>query len=199
MNKEDFLVNLRNGLSGMPQHDIDERVSFYSEMIDDRVEEGMSEEDAVAGIGPVDEIVSQTITDVPLSKLVKNRIVPKRSLQTWEIVLIVLGFPLWFPLLIAALAVVLSLYLVVWSLIITLWSVWASVVASVASGFIVGTVCFAQGKMAFGLLALGVSSFLAGVSILGFFGCTAASRGVIRLTKNAAVWMKKRFIRKENA
>ena len=199
MNKEDFLVNLRNGLSGMPQHDIDERVSFYSEMIDDRVEEGMSEEEAVAGIGPVDEIVSQTITDVPLSKLVKNRIVPKRSLQTWEIVLIVLGFPLWFPLLIAALAVVLSLYLVVWSLIITLWSVWASVVASVASGFIVGTVCFDQGKMAFGLLALGVSSFLAGVSILGFFGCTAASRGVIRLTKNAAVWMKKRFIRRENA
>ena len=199
MNKEDFLENLRNGLSGLPQNDIDERVSFYREMIDDRVEEGMSEEQAVAGIGSVDEIVSQTITDMPLTKIVKNRIAPKRSLQAWEIALIVLGFPLWFPLLIAALAVVLSMYLVVWSLIITLWSVWASAAAVVLSGLVVVTVYFAQGEMASGILMLGVSSFLAGVSILGFFGCVAASKGVIRLTKNIAIWVKKRFIRRENA
>ena len=34
MNKDQFLEELRKKLSGLPQEDIDERVAFYSEMID---------------------------------------------------------------------------------------------------------------------------------------------------------------------
>lgn len=198
MNKEEFLNELKNGLSGLPENDVEERVSFYGEMIDDRVEEGMSEEEAVAGIGPVSELAAQHIPEAPSVNAVGEKITA-HSWQVWEIVLLVLGFPLWFSLLVAAAAVVLSMYLVVWALLITLWSVWASMTACVLSGLVVVTVCFAQGEIASGILMLGVSFFLAGVSILGFFGCTAASKGVIRLTKNLAVWMKKRFIRKENA
>ena len=44
MNKQEFLAGLRKGLSGLPQEDIEERLLFYSEMIDDRIEEGMEEE-----------------------------------------------------------------------------------------------------------------------------------------------------------
>lgn len=47
MNKQEFLVKLRKGLSGLPKEDIEERLTFYSEMIDDRMEEGLSEEEAV--------------------------------------------------------------------------------------------------------------------------------------------------------
>ena len=43
MNKQDFLVQLRKGLSGLPQDDIEERLTFYKEMIEDRMEEGFSE------------------------------------------------------------------------------------------------------------------------------------------------------------
>ncbi len=43
MNKQAFLTQLRKGLSGLPQEDIEERLAFYSEMIDDRIEEGLSE------------------------------------------------------------------------------------------------------------------------------------------------------------
>ena len=46
MNKQEFLNQLRSGLNGLPHEEIEERVMFYSEMIDDRVEEGLSEEDA---------------------------------------------------------------------------------------------------------------------------------------------------------
>ena len=59
MNKQEFLMQLRKGLSYMPQEDIEERLTFYSEMIDDRMEEGLSEEDAVLAVGPVDDIISQ--------------------------------------------------------------------------------------------------------------------------------------------
>ena len=47
MNKEEFLNSLRKRLKGLPNNEIEERISFYSEMIDDRVEEGMSEEEAI--------------------------------------------------------------------------------------------------------------------------------------------------------
>ena len=48
MRKEEFLSQLESGLYGLPQADIDERLSFYAEMIDDRMEEGLGEEEAVA-------------------------------------------------------------------------------------------------------------------------------------------------------
>ena len=75
MSKQEFLVQLRKGLSGLPQDDIEERLTFYSEMIDDRMEEGFSEEEAVSQIGSVDEIVSQIIADIPIMKIAKEKII----------------------------------------------------------------------------------------------------------------------------
>ena len=149
MYKEEFLTGLRNALAGLPQNEVNERIAFYGEMIDDHIEEGASESDAVAAIGSVEEIASQIIADIPITKIVKERIKPKRSLRAWEIILIILGFPLWFPLLAAAFAVLLSLYIVLWSLIISLWAVeislWAGALACVAAsvvGFVHGNVFF---------------------------------------------------------
>lgn len=42
MTKQDFLTRLRKGLSGLPQDDIEERLKFYGEMLEDRMEEGLS-------------------------------------------------------------------------------------------------------------------------------------------------------------
>ena len=70
MNKDQFLEELRKKLSGLPQEDIDERVAFYSEMIDDRMEEDITEEEAVASLGTVDSVVEQIMSEIPLTKLV---------------------------------------------------------------------------------------------------------------------------------
>jgi uncharacterized membrane protein len=48
MGKQEFLTRLGKALSGLPREDIEERLNFYSEMIEDRMEEGLSEEEAVA-------------------------------------------------------------------------------------------------------------------------------------------------------
>ena len=66
MNKKEFLAQLRKGLSGLPREDIEDRLAFYSEMIEDRMEEGFSEKEAVSAIGSVDEIVSQIVADTSL-------------------------------------------------------------------------------------------------------------------------------------
>ena len=46
MSKQEFLEQLRRGLPGLPREDIEERLKFYSEMLEDRMEEGLSEEEA---------------------------------------------------------------------------------------------------------------------------------------------------------
>ena len=74
MNKQAFMANLRARLSGLPKQDVEERLSFYSEMIDDRMEDGLSEEDAVLQTGSVEAIAAQIIADIPLTKIAKDKI-----------------------------------------------------------------------------------------------------------------------------
>ena len=124
MNKQEFLAELRKGLSGLPQDDIEERLIFYNEMLEDRIEEGLSEEEAVSAIGSVEEIAAQTIADTPLTKIAKERIRPNRRLKAYEIILLTLGSPIWLPLGLAAAAVMLSLYIVLWAVIVSVWAVW---------------------------------------------------------------------------
>ena len=73
MTKLRFLLLLQDRLSGLPQDDVEERLNFYSEMIDDRIEDGLSGEEAVAEIGLVEEIVAQIKADIPLSKFMKEK------------------------------------------------------------------------------------------------------------------------------
>ncbi|MBO4327764.1 MAG: DUF1700 domain-containing protein [Clostridia bacterium] len=196
MNKKEYIEKLEKALSGLPRSDVEERLAFYEEMIDDRIEEGMSEEEAVAGAGDIDSIVSQTIADVPLTRIIKENTSGDRRLKWWEIALLILGFPLWFPLLIAAGAVLLSIYIVIWALIISLWAIEVSLWACALGGLVIAVIYFASGKTFAGIALLGAALLCAGLSIFMFFACIGASKGILRLTKKAASKFKALFIRK---
>jgi len=199
MLKQEFLEQLRKELSGLPRNDIEERLTFYNEMIEDRMEEGLSEEDAVSAAGTVDEIAAQTVADIPLAKIAKERIRPKRRLKAWEIILLALGSPIWLSLGIAAAAVILSLYVSSWAVIISLWAVFASLAACSAGGVLACAVFAIGGNGAAGIAMLAAGIVCAGLSVFMFFGCRAAAKGVLILTKKIAVWIKNCFIKKEEA
>ena len=199
MNKQEFLAQLRKGLSGIPKDDVDERLTFYSEMIDDRMEDGISEETAVCEIGDAGELVSQIIADIPLGRLVKQRITPKKKMKAWEIVLLVLGSPIWLSLLISAFAIILSLYVVLWSVIIVLWAVFASLAACGLAGIAAGVYFAAGGKALTGIAVAGGGIVCAGLSVFMFFGCKAATKGILNLTKKLAIRIKNCVIKKEKA
>lgn len=197
MNKQEFLEQLRKGLSGLPKDDISERLTFYGEMIDDRMEEGVPEETAVREIGTVDELVSQSIADIPLGKLVKATITPKKKLKAWEIVLLALGSPIWLSLLIAVLAVILSVYVVLWSAIVALWAVFTAVAACGLAGIAAGVYFAVGGNVLTGIAVIGAGIACAGLSVFLFFGCMAATEGILKLTKRLSVFIKNRFVKKE--
>lgn len=190
MDKQEFLAQLRNGLAGLPPRDIEERLSFYSEMIDDRIEEGLSEQEAVSAVGSVESIVSQTIGESPLTKLAKEKVKPNRRLSGWEIILLILGCPIWLSLGIAAIAVVFSLYISAWSVIISLWAAYVSLVACSVGGLVAGIVVACTGKALSGIAVLAAGLICAGFSIFAFYGCKAVTRGLLLLTRKTAIWIK---------
>ncbi len=198
MSKQEFLAELRKALSGLPQGDVEDRLTFYSEMIDDRMEEGLAEGDAVSEIGTVDEVAAQIVGEIPLTKLVKERVRPKRALRVWEIVLLALGSPLWLSLLAALLSVTFAGYLVVWSVIFCLWAMEAALMGFAFYGAVAAVIHVVQGNGFIGLAALGAGAFCAGLSIFLFFGCKEATKGILLLTKKVALGVKSLFIRKED-
>lgn len=199
MSKQEFLAQLRKGLFGLPQDDIEERLMFYGEMIEDQMEEGLSEGEAVSAVGSVDEIVAQVVAETPLAKIAKERMKPKRRLSAGEIVLLALGSPIWFSLGIAAFAVILSLYISLWAVIISLWAVFASFAACSIGGTLACVVFTVSGNGASGLAMLAAGMVCAGLAIFMFYGCKAVTDGTLILTKKMAIWTKNRFIKKEVA
>ena len=197
LKKEAFLNELRSRLSGLPQSDIEDRISFFGEMIDGRIEDGMSEEDAVAGMESVDSIVSQIMSEIPLTRLVQTRVKPEKGHKTWKIVLLICLFPIWFPLLIAFGAVLFSLLVAVWSVIISFYVVGGSL-AIAALGCTVATgAYFGFGMMIQGVGGIGAVFVCIGLSILFFLLSIAMSKGTVILTRKIFVGFKTMFVGKE--
>ena len=118
----EFLEKLQTKLRSLPEREVGERINFYCEMIDDRMEEGLSEADAIAAVGTVEEIAYQISQEIQLASPAKPKKM-KRKLRPWEMVVLILGSPLWLSLLIVGFAVMFSFYAVLWSINLVLWAV----------------------------------------------------------------------------
>ena len=195
MTREVFLNSLREKLSGLSPEDIEDRISFYYEMIDDMMDEGKTEEEAVAEIGSVDDVVYEIAKETPLVKIVKERIKPKRKLQAWEIVLIILGFPIWFPLAIVTSVLALVFYILFWIFVIVSYSIEAGLIVSSVALFIVAMVQLFSGEGSFAI-SFGSSLLAAGGATLMFFGCWYITKGTIKLHKLIFTKIKAAFIKK---
>lgn len=191
MNKQEFLLRLGEALSGLPAKEREERLNFYSEVIDDRMEEGLSEEEAVEACS-AEEISRQSTTEIPTVK-------QKRQWKWWEIVLLALGVPVWGSLLIAAVAVAVSFYASLWAVIVSLWAVFGSAIACAVCGIMAGPVFVFCGKALSGIAALAAGIVCAGLAIFLFFGCKAATKGAVLLVKIFVRWIKSWFVKKEEA
>jgi len=123
--------------------------------------------------------------------------VPKKGLGAGNILLLVLGSPIWLCLLIAAFAVILSLYASIWSLIVTFWTVFGSLVGCSFGAIAAGVVFAFTGNVLAGTAMIAAGIFLAGLSIFAFFGCKAGTKGVLLLTKKIWYWVKSFFEKKE--
>lgn len=197
MTKAEFITELKKRLSGLPMRELEESLSFYGEMIDDRIEDGLPEEDAVKDVGEISEIAEQIISEIPLTTLAKERIKPKRRIKAWKTVLLVLGSPIWLSLLIAAFAVTVSVYAVLWSVIVSVWAAFGAFVGGSVGGVGAFAVFVCTADIPSALVMLSGDAVCAGLAIFTFIGCKAATGVIVRLTVKIPLTVKKLFVKKE--
>lgn len=198
MDKYDFLLALEARLEGLPEADRQASLDFYSEMLDDLVEGGMTETEAVTSLGSPEAIAEEILLEMPLPKLVKAKM-KKRRLSGLEITLLAVGFPIWLPIGIALLAVVFAIYISLWAVVVSLYAANVAMAACAPTGIAAAVVLFASGKPTAALLLLGAGLALAGLSILWFLLCNLTAKGMWKLGKLTLRGIKACFIRKKGA
>ena len=134
----EFFSVIEKRLRGVLQDDLKKSMDYYGEMIADRMEDGLNEEEAVAALGSVDDIVYDIADGASIVSIVKSKVKPKKTLKAWQTVLIILGSPIWLSLIVAVLAVFLCAYVVLWSAVFTLYAVTLSAAVS-ALGCLLGS------------------------------------------------------------
>lgn len=160
MNKQAFLRELSGSLRELPRAERAQSLEYYGEMIQDRMEEGMTEEAAVACLGSVEEIARQILEGSPLPEKKQVRA------SGGVVALVVLGSPIWLSLLFAFLAVVLSAYIALWSLIAALYAVLLGMAVCGPCGLLGFVVGLVKGNLAQAVLLLGGGCALLGAALL---------------------------------
>ncbi len=168
---QEFLVELKERLKHLPELEVLKVLSYYSEMIQDRIEDGMDEEVAIKSLGKIDDIVATIEEEIPLSAIVKEKVEKqvkeKSNMSTGSKVLIgaliLIGSPIWLSILIAIVAVVFGILFGLWCVYIGLVIAYLSVFAIALLGMFGGlmqliTLDIPQGfaYMGMGVLSLGL-------------------------------------------
>ncbi|MEG1426189.1 MAG: DUF1700 domain-containing protein [Oscillospiraceae bacterium] len=183
MTKLEFIEALKIRLAHLPQSEAEKSISFYAESIDDRVEDGMSEEAAIADLGSMETIVENAEAEIPIAALVKSKLQKshaKSSNKTLWMVLAICGVPFWLPLVLAFVVVVLALYCTIWVLIISLYAILFALALCGVAGMVCGGIYGVLISVSAGLMMGGM-----GIAALGLF--LLCLRPILLLTKHLAI------------
>ena len=197
MDRYEFLNELKIKISQLPEIETEKHLAYYEEMIEDRIEDGMTEEEAVASLEDVSVIAERILQETPIVTLVKTKVKPRNGWTTAAIVAAIIGSPIWVSILIAIAAVVFSVFVAFWAVVISVAAAMISIILAglallIAPIFMIGAslpvalMCFAAG--------LGVI----GIALVGFVGVKYLAKGIAFLCKAMFRGVKSVFIRKEN-
>jgi uncharacterized membrane protein len=179
MTKTEFLQRLAKLLRGMDPEDLAQWLAYYSEMIDDYMEEGHTETVAVGMVGSVEALARQIRTDAGLPANAAET--EQSARRKWLIGLCTA--PLWLPVVLAAgivaLAVAAAVAAVVFVLVLGVLAVVLAVCGTAISlvialyGAVVGLIAGGLGIALSGVVMLfshplqGLFTFGAGLVLIG--------------------------------
>ena len=187
MKKLEFINELGAQLHSMPTEEVRPLLDYYMEIVADRMEDGMTEEEAVASLGPIPELAEKILAEQPQTEQEPEPIptpaplpepVPqaKRRWSGSSIVLAIILSPLW-----------LTLLCVLISIEIAVWVTLASLVVS--SGAMI------LGGIAGSILSLIPMFDLVSISARIFVSCSLVCSGIGCLLLPLSVWLIRLFAR----
>lgn len=174
MTRNEFITSLSARLQGIPGTERQKALDWYSELICDRMEE-MPEADAVSGIGSVDEIADEILSQYRQNTTAvhssdgtepQSRRSPDKGVNTALVIFaaVVLS-PIWLPLLIVGLSLALIAVVLVWCAVVTVGVMLVSAAAVGVVGLVYGFWALFVINPAYGLLVLGAALTAAGLTL----------------------------------
>lgn len=182
MSKKEYLKKLKRSLSPLKKKDRDPLLDFYKEMIEDKMENGKTEYEAVSELEPVETVAARTLDEYGIEKN-DPKTKSKTRLSPLAIVLIIVGSPLWIGLAAGVVGVAVGL----------LCGALAAVVAVVVACFcltLCGPIIFVSGIVGLftdvgsGLIALGTGLISTAIGVIGAIGLYKLTVYIIEKIKN---------------
>lgn len=102
MDKTDFLIDLQKKLKRYGVKNANDYLDYYSEYLDDLIESGLSDSEAIDRVGGVQKVLLEILSD-------EDVVIPETSKRTMGNLFLALGLPLWGPLVAAFYILILAL------------------------------------------------------------------------------------------
>ena len=186
MKRDEFLGRLDELLACLPAEQVEETKAFYAEVIADRMEDGMSEEEAVTAMGTPGEVAEAALDELPAVPRAIARTRRRSTVLLW--VLTIVGSPVWLPLLVAFAAVAVTAYVCIWVLALCVWVIAAALGAVGAASLALVAAGVAVGHAPYVIAMLGCGLAFVGAALLVGAGAWEASKQIARLS---ALWARK--------
>lgn len=176
MTKIEFLKQLKKKLRPLPEKERQRILDYYTEIIEDEMEEGRSEADAVSRRGTVTEIAEQTLRDYVCEHKLSDTEDGKNSGAYYggrgkRLVIAAVSFPIWLPLYAAG------------------WSVLAALLIAAVSCSLGGAVCLIPSFImiafegAVGWVQTGICFIALGCGVLLEFGSWELTKLWLKMTR----------------
>lgn len=171
MNKETYLDALETELKQYEITDYMRYIEYYRELIEDSIEDGKTELEALDNLGDAQSVVKRILSE-QRDLFIKK---PKGKLHPGVLILLVLGSPLWLSLLVALMCVLFAIFIIILIAYFILWLIpfmsglFTFVFGMSGIAMFLTSFVFMVHHFAAGLMQLGVGIFALGVGILLFF------------------------------
>lgn len=130
MNKKEFLTTLEKGIKTLPKDEKERIYNYYHETIEDRIEEGLSEEEALNGMEDVKSIIAEALCEYQIQED-EHAVVKKKNHAVYYALFVCAS-----PFILTFLIMLLSIYVFLWSLFFSLLCIFASLIIFVIIGVI---------------------------------------------------------------
>lgn len=197
MNKSEFLNDLKCKLNFLSEEERVKTLGYYSEIIDDRIESGMSEEEATSQMESTRTIAEKLMPEgIPQRTTVEKVFDFIDTLLTkhgylFVLAIIIFSFPIWSPIAIGILTFVGIVFLIFFALI-ALGGIGSVIALGVAVSFITQSLLSA-------LSALGVSMICVGFTMLIAIGTAKLIGKISSFCKNTYQSIKEHSEKRRNS
>ena len=175
MTRNEWIAELRGLLErrGVPASEVADALEYYAEAIDDRVEQGFSEQQALKEIGSPAQACDAVAETVPVAKRAVAAATATRERKALVGVLLLVSAVFWVPLAFGLLGAAAGVYATIWAAVLV---VWTGIGSLLACGL--GAVPLACFSASCGALAEGLFSG-SGLLALGALGVAIIPLGII--------------------